>query len=85
MDQFPAPAHTLIDDIDVRLGDLVDQVKRRLDTFVANVDARVQSLIVGFPVELQQVQRICAGDRDEVARARPSDLCTNDGQMSASS
>lgn len=57
-----------------RLGNLINQVKGRLDSLITDRDSRAQGLVVGVSVELQQVQRICARDRNQVARAGPGDL-----------
>jgi hypothetical protein len=66
---------------DLRLRDFVDKVKGSLDTFITDRHTRTQSFIVSLAVELQQVQRVCAGDSDKIARSGPRDLIEVDTKL----
>lgn len=67
------------------LGDFVDDFKRGFDSLVADGFARAESFIVGISVELKEVERVGARDRNQVSGAGPGDLekVTDMSSMSA--
>jgi len=59
---------------DEPLGNLSDELESLLDSLVGNLDTRLKSGVVGLSVELEKVEGVVSGDRDEGSVGRPGDL-----------